>query len=278
MNPPNFRIRTYTALLFAVIMVGTILLGVNYFAGLMLVVSLLGMAEFYKLFVPYAPLASRLTGKLAGALLFVLIFAFNSGWISSQWFWAAPLILMLPFLSAMFDYRSQAISAIGVSLAGITFIAIPLSLLPSIFILGEKFETVTGPRLILMILIILWIYDTVAYIFGSVFGKHPLYKRLSPGKTWEGSLGGLVFGLATAFVISGYYPAIHLFHWLVLATIIIIFGTLGDLCESMLKRNAGVKDSGSLLPGHGGILDRFDALFFTAPAIYFYIIIVVNKT
>ncbi|HPK04303.1 MAG TPA: CDP-archaeol synthase [Bacteroidales bacterium] len=275
MSPPNFRTRTLTAILFAVVMVGAILLGVNYFAALMLVVYILGMGEFYRLFKPYASNASRVAGTITGALIFILIFAFNSSWIEAKWLWAVPLIFMIPFLTAMFDNNSQSSQFIGISLAGIMFISVPLSLLSSVYLLGEKIRPLTGAYLLLMILVILWVYDSAAYILGSSFGRHTLYKRLSPGKTWEGCIGGLVFGLATAFIVSYYLTSIQVVHWIAMALIIMIAGTLGDLCESMLKRHAGVKDSGTLLPGHGGILDRFDALFFTAPVIYFYLIIFV---
>lgn len=276
MMPSNFRIRAITAAVFLVLMVGSILLGPEYFAFLMLLVFNLGLTEFYKLISPPASLQARITGQISGTLIFMLIYGFNADWFSdSDLFYIIPMLLILPFIMAMFDKYFYAVAGIGTTLAGIIFLALPLSLFSSLYILGESFVTVRGDYFLLMILIILWVYDTVAYIFGSWFGVHALFRRLSPGKTWEGSLGGMVFGLATAFVISGYFPEIKMIHWLAMAMIIMVFGTLGDLCESMLKRNAGVKDSGNLLPGHGGILDRFDALLFTAPALYLYMMLFV---
>lgn len=276
MIPSNFRIRSITAAVFLVLMIGSILLGHEYFAFLMLVVFNLGFAEFYKLISPPASLEARITGQVTGTLVFLLIYGFHAGWVSdTNLFWIIPLLMLLPFIMAMFDKYFYAVSGIGTTLSGVVFLAVPLSLLSSLYVLGEGFATVRGDYFMLMIFSILWIYDTVAYIFGSWFGSNVLFKRLSPGKTWEGSLGGMAFGLATAFVISGYFPEIKLIHWLAMAMIIMVFGTLGDLCESMLKRNAGVKDSGTLLPGHGGILDRFDAMFFTAPVLYIYMVIFV---
>ena len=119
--------------------------------------------------------------------------------------------------------------------------------------------------LILGVFVLVWINDSFAYIVGSLFGKHKLYSAISPKKTIEGSLGGLFFALGTAYILSRYEPLLTPTQWVLLAFIVIIFGDLGDLVESKLKRDAGVKDSGAILPGHGGLLDRLDSLIFAAP-------------
>jgi phosphatidate cytidylyltransferase len=111
----------------------------------------------------------------------------------------------------------------------------------------------------------------MAYVCGMLFGKRKLLERISPKKTWEGAVGGLLFAMLAAYIVSIFYKELSLTHWLTLAAIISIFGTLGDLSESMLKRSIGVKDSGNILPGHGGLLDRFDALFLAIPAVYLYL-------
>jgi phosphatidate cytidylyltransferase len=106
---------------------------------------------------------------------------------------------------------------------------------------------------------------------GSFFGKHKLFERISPKKTWEGFFGGLLFALLSAYVLSLFSASLSYTEWLVLATVIVLAATIGDLSESMLKRNAGVKDSGNLMPGHGGVLDRFDAVLFATPFVFIYL-------
>lgn len=122
--------------------------------------------------------------------------------------------------------------------------------------------------LIMGIFIIIWVNDSFAYFTGKAFGRTKLYSAVSPKKTIEGSLGGLVFSLIAAYVLSRYEPIINMEQWMILATVIVITGSLGDLVESKFKRAAKVKDSGAILPGHGGMLDRLDSLVFAAPFAY----------
>lgn len=125
--------------------------------------------------------------------------------------------------------------------------------------------------LLIGLFVIIWSSDVFAYLVGSAIGKNRLFERVSPKKSWEGSIGGLSFALLAAYILSLIYPQISLVNWLVLAIIIVIAGTFGDLVESMLKREAGVKDSGTILPGHGGVLDRFDATIFAVPFVFVYV-------
>jgi phosphatidate cytidylyltransferase len=271
MKPANFLTRSFTALVFGVLMIVSILSGTLYFAGLMLFVLITGMIEFYRLVPPKVSINARIAGIASGTVIYLLIFSYNYGLVPGTYFWGIPVLLFLPFLIAMFETNNNAIIAIGTTLAGITFIALPLALFASLIPAGDKYSGIPGSEFLLGFLMILWVYDSAAYLVGSLIGKHKLYKRLSPAKTWEGSLGGLVFGIAAAWAIA-VFTEIFMFHWMAIALIIIVFGTLGDLCESMLKRNAGVKDSGKLLPGHGGILDRFDAVLMSAPVVFFYMV------
>ena len=140
----------------------------------------------------------------------------------------------------------------------------------------NQFTTTFSFQIIIGFFILLWSSDTGAYLAGRFFGKHKLFERISPKKTWEGSIGGGVLSLIAAYVISLFFHNIELKDWMILAIITVVGGGLGDLVESMHKRNLNVKDSGNLLPGHGGILDRFDGLFIAVPFIYAYLIIVSN--
>lgn len=121
------------------------------------------------------------------------------------------------------------------------------------------------------IVLLVWANDTFAYFAGSLLGKHRIAPEISPKKSWEGFAGGLVFALVTAYVLSGFYFSLNPVQWMVVASLVVVFGTLGDFFESWLKRQAGVKDSGSLMPGHGGFLDRFDALIFCLPFVTIYL-------
>lgn len=127
-----------------------------------------------------------------------------------------------------------------------------------------------APHLIISIFILIWLNDTFAYIVGKTMGRHKLFERISPKKTIEGFAGGLVFTITGAYILSRYYSILPPFEWMVTAAILVVFGTLGDLVESKLKRNAGVKDSGNIMPGHGGILDRLDSIIFAIPFLFLY--------
>ena len=124
------------------------------------------------------------------------------------------------------------------------------------------------------IILLIWASDVAAYLVGSFIGKNKLFERISPGKTWEGSVGALIINIGCAFLVANWFPELALKHWIVISVLVSIFGTIGDLVESMFKRQAGVKDSGKIMPGHGGILDRFDSLLFVSPFIYAYLTIV----
>lgn len=134
-------------------------------------------------------------------------------------------------------------------------------------------SVVYNPLMPAMIIFSIWINDTMAYIVGSLIGKTP-FSKISPKKTWEGTIGGAILCMAVITLAGAFIPALqvlHWKHWMVIATLCAVFGTLGDLFESRLKRRAGVKDSGSFMPGHGGFLDRFDSLLFASPAVWLYL-------
>lgn len=268
MKPAKFLTRTLTALVFGGLMIGSIVLGPLYLGLLMIIVLFLGLKEFYRLVSSDLSLTTRYTGIAIAIAVYLLIIVLNLGWIHHEWIWLLPVLLMLPFFLSLFGNTSKATEIIGVLSTGVVLLAVPFALFVSFLTLNN--DLITGKEFLLMYLVILWIFDSFAYIVGSFAGKHKLFERISPGKTWEGTLGGLFSGILAAWIVSLIYTGIPLIHWLVIAFLIMIFGTLGDLVESMFKRNAGVKDSGSLLPGHGGILDRFDALLFSAPVVYFY--------
>jgi len=154
----------------------------------------------------------------------------------------------------------------GVTVVGWIYVVIPFSLINVLGCISGTYEVF----LLLGYFILLWTNDTLAYVVGRTFGKHKLFEKVSPKKTVEGFLGGLLFTFLAAWILHLSFQRIELRHWLMMASIISIFGTIGDLLESHIKRGVGIKDSGKLLPGHGGILDRFDSLLVSLPLVVFY--------
>ena len=175
------------------------------------------------------------------------------------------LFAMVPFLLALFSKTFDFESIAAFTFGSLAYLAMPCALMVW---MRELFE----PRTVLLVFVLLWANDTFAYLTGRLLGKHKLFERISPGKTIEGSIGGLVLTLAGIIVFSHYVDWLSLWQAIGLGLIAVVFGTLGDLCESMLKRQAGVKDSGNLIPGHGGILDRFDSVLFAVPFVFVYLI------
>ncbi|MDZ7847723.1 MAG: phosphatidate cytidylyltransferase [Owenweeksia sp.] len=152
------------------------------------------------------------------------------------------------------------------------YIGVPMILLPMM----AHYQGENHPWMLASVFILIWCNDTFAYFFGSAIGRHKLFPRISPNKTWEGFVGGIVGTLAAAIIFHHYLPYMPLLGWLGLALVVLVFGTLGDLFESAIKRSYNIKDSGSFMPGHGGILDRIDSLLFALPMAYFYLRIFEN--
>lgn len=182
-------------------------------------------------------------------------------------------LLVLPFINALFTKNKNALNYMGKIFTTYFYIVIPFSFIIAIPIFGNP-EVEYDTRIILAIFILIWTSDTFAYLVGRQFGKHKLFERISPKKTIEGFVGGLLFTLIGAFILSKYFmPTIALKHWFAIAILVCVFGTLGDLIESMFKRQANIKDSSNLIPGHGGFLDRLDSIIFAAPIIFIYLIL-----
>ena len=151
------------------------------------------------------------------------------------------------------------------------FLQIIYIILPFYYLINLPFiNGIYKPNIVIYILILIWVNDSFAYLVGKNFGKHKLFVSVSPKKTIEGFIGGWVFALIASLIISK-YSDFNYVSWLIIASLVSIFGTIGDLVESKFKRQANIKDSGSIMPGHGGLLDRLDSLFFAAPFVFLYI-------
>jgi phosphatidate cytidylyltransferase len=149
-------------------------------------------------------------------------------------------------------------------------VSLPFALLNNILYFNEEWN----PYLLLAVFIIIWVNDTFAYLVGSTLGKHRLFERISPKKSWEGFVGGAVAALGAGYVLSLFIIDLAWWQWLIFSLLVVVFGTFGDLMESFIKRSVKVKDSGRLIPGHGGLLDRFDSMLLVVPIIYFYLLLI----
>ena len=172
------------------------------------------------------------------------------------------------FISEIFKNKPNPINNIAYTVLGQIYVALPFLLL--LFIKGAHERGI----FLLAFFVFIWVNDTFAYLTGTTFGKHRMCERISPKKSWEGFAGGLIGALAVAVVFSYFETQLNMAQWFGFAIIVVIFGTLGDLLESLLKRTIGIKDSGTIMPGHGGLLDRFDSLLLAAPVVCIYLLFV----
>jgi len=251
-------------------MVGSALLGQTVFSVLLFIITVLSLNEFIALVSNDEVQPSLWPVLVTGGFTYVVLAANAMGIIAAD-----KLFIILPFFSVLFIAelwrgKKNPFSNIALSLLGIIYIALPFGLIMYFF----NPQIISGPMhygVVLGFLLILWLNDTGAYFVGSLIGKHKLFERISPGKTWEGSAGGALFAVLTAWGLSFVFTQLDALHWIILSLIIAVTGTLGDLVESMLKRSLGIKDSGNILPGHGGLLDRFDAVLLSAPFVFVYL-------
>jgi phosphatidate cytidylyltransferase len=238
-------------------------------------VGLIGLWEFYRLAGRMGKASFRPIGFLLHLLCISSIFFLPD--VGSGKPVMIPIILagQMYMLVELFKTKSSVYSFPPLLLAFL-YITIPCLLLMRLALgdyVSNFVHATYNPSKVLGIIFFIWINDTGAYLVGSFIGKHKMYERISPGKTWEGTVGGIVLAFAFSFIMVRIFPQLELKHWMVIAVLVGIFGTLGDLVESMLKRLAGVKDSGNIMPGHGGVLDRFDSLFFVTPFVYCYLLL-----
>ena len=230
---------------------------------LFLSISSVGIIEFLKLQLTKVSVPKYVVAIGLNSLLFSGLFTESS--FDYKPLLIAVIVLVMCVLSSLFFEKQRAAlhswNAVFFSLFYVTFPFIVLVLL------GEKFGDYSFQP-ILAVFIILWCSDTGAYLFGRFLGKHKLLPKVSPKKTWEGFIGGILMGLLAAFILSLLDWHFGKLPWYYLALLVSILGALGDLFQSQLKRLKGVKDSGNIMPGHGGVLDRFDGLLFSVPVIF----------
>ena len=262
----NFLKRTLTAGAFVAVLLFCTYYSQLSFSILFFIITILGLWEFYKLSEKGDNKPQKVLGTIAGASIFTTTAFVCMGYDAHLLIINIPLVFLI-FISELYTKAKNPFRNIAFTILGIVYVAVPFSLL-------NYLVTYTGTysyELLFGFFFILWCNDSGAYLAGSAFGKRKLFPRISPGKSWEGSIGGAIASYIVVFIISKWYTGFSIIDWLVIAAILIVIGTLGDLVESLYKRSKNVKDSGTLLPGHGGILDRFDSLLMATPFVFTYL-------
>jgi phosphatidate cytidylyltransferase len=252
----------------AAVIVACIIIGEWTYFAVFTIICFFSLIEFYKLAGIDGMIPQKTIGIISGMLVFVLSFLIEQQTLSYRYYY-----LLFPFISVTYLIKlykkseKKPFTNIAFTFLGIFYVAVPIALLNHAVFDGGRYNY----QIILGSLLILWASDTGAYFAGTRFGRHKLFERISPKKSWEGFWGGALLASVMTFVLSLYFTTLNIVDWLVIGLIIIIGGTFGDLVESLLKRSIEIKDSGSSLPGHGGFLDRFDGLLISAPFIAAYL-------
>jgi len=267
----NLLTRTLTGIVFVGVIIGSVLLSRFAFSVLFFVFNIFTLIEYFKIIHGKSENAGqRFAGITGGSILYVLASLVSLELLDNKWLILIMLIPTIIIITRLYNKKPKPLDDISRTIFGIIYISVPFSILnffynPA-FIAGE-----IHPNILLGFFIILWTSDSFAYLTGVTIGRNKLFERISPKKTWEGTIGGLIFALAVSWILSIYITEYNLMNWLVIGFLTVLFGAFGDLAESMLKRSMNVKDSGKMLPGHGGFLDRFDAALLAAPVVFIYL-------
>jgi phosphatidate cytidylyltransferase len=272
------KTRAITGFFFVLVMLGSVLLGAYVFGAFFLLLSCLVLHEFYRLVSQTVAKPDIPWGITNGVFIFagfaLLIYSDNMTMPVLLGYKAThALLFLLPltgaavFIRQLFKQSMLPFNNIAYTFLGLVLVIAPFTFFHAMAYLHGAYNF----HFPLAFLVLLWANDTGAYLVGRQFGKTKLFERHSPKKTWEGLIGGIAISSGVALIFTHFYTDLLWNQWVSVAILISCFGTLGDLVESMFKRSINVKDSGGILPGHGGLLDRFDGLLLAAPVVYTYL-------
>ena len=271
----NFIQRAVTGVLFVIVLEGCILYSPLSFGILFTIISVLSVHEFAQLVSKSSEVSINKTiTALGGAYLFLALMSFcTQQSVGARVFLPYLGLLLYMMITELYLKKKNPTGNWAYSMLSQLYVALPFALLN---VLAFQNSSETGsvtynPILPLSIFVFIWLSDTGAYCVGSLIGKHRLFERISPKKSWEGSIGGGIFSIASSLGFAHFFPFMPGWQWVGLAIVVVIFGTWGDLTESLMKRQLGIKDSGNILPGHGGMLDRFDSALMAIPAAVVYL-------
>ena len=280
MKLPNIVVRILAGAVFVGLLVGGILINEYTFLIVFSVVTALCLYEFYGLIEKDAKVkVSKWLNILGGLLLFGGAFMYSSAGNCFYTVQLSPnlilyaIYLLILFINELYQKRTNPLQSLAYSILGQVYIALPFALLTGLAF-PDSWGTSYKYIFVLAIFVFIWVNDSFAYLTGMAFGKHRLFERISPKKSWEGFIGGTVVSIASSLIFAHFYPNFSIPVWMGFAAVTVAFGTWGDLFESLIKRTLGVKDSGNMIPGHGGILDRFDSTIMAIPAALLYLLLI----
>ena len=273
----NFIQRAITGLIFVAILIGCIIGSPLSFGLLFSIISAMATAEFCNLMNKYEGVCvNRNICVLGSVSLFLCFFYYGMNPAQTGIFIPYLIITIYLMVSELYLKKKHPLNSLAYAMLSQIYVGLPFALLNVLAFHSNGWDSVSEYQFILPLSIFAfnWINDTGAYCTGMLLGKHPLFKRISPKKSWEGSIGGAVFSIAGAFALAYFFPIMSTAAWVGMGLTVVVFGTWGDLTESLMKRHLGIKDSGNILPGHGGMLDLFDSAIMAIPAavVYLYLI------
>ncbi len=267
----ELALRSLTGAIIVLSIVGSILLSKFTFAGLFLVTTVLGTYEFYKTLSNTNYRAQTIFGTIISGILYIIVALIALGYLNALYLSIVLVLFFIIPIRELYRDSKYPIPNISITIFGILYVGLTFGMLNFLFYHGFKGEETF--HFILAFFIIIWTSDTFAYLTGISIGKHRLFERISPKKSWEGFFGGLIAASIVGYVFSIYYSDLNTITWIAYAFTISIASVYGDLIQSMFKRSLNIKDSGNILPGHGGILDRFDGVFVAVPVAIVFIML-----
>jgi phosphatidate cytidylyltransferase len=218
------------------------------------------------------------SGILTGITAYVISTLIAFGMIPESYFLVLIPMMLIIMVVELYRKQDKPFDSLAHTLFSVLYTAVPFSMFPFSAFSRTGLDSLLphpnisfSPGIIIGFFLLIWANDTGAYLTGISFGRHRMMERISPKKTWEGFIGGVIIAALAAWLLSGWLGVVNTVQWVIISLIVSIAGTYGDLIESMLKRSTGVKDSGTIMPGHGGFLDRFDSAIISFPLVYLFI-------